>query len=211
MIADNKVQSVLNRLHNDAQNDRLIMAELASKAAGGPLTPTDFSGAYLPIGKEQGEDIRNWIVEHKCKHIVEFGTSFGISTIYMADAAKEIDGQLITTELLPSKVEIAKRNVAESGLSTVVEFRVGDAMSSLKDLNTEIDFLFLDGWKDLYLPLFQMLEPLLSSGALIYSDNMDMAGTKDYADYILNRSETYSTELVHQGKGFLSKKLLITN
>ena len=83
-----------------------------------------------------------------------------------------------------------------------------DTQTAYEEYLTEnsepIDFLFLDGWKDLYLPLFQMLEPLFHSETIIYADNMDMSGTKPYAEYVLGK-EIYHTKIVDDRKGFLSK------
>ena len=78
-------------------------------------------------------------------------------------------------------------------------------MQTLRDYTEPIDFLFLDGWKDLYLPLFKMLEPRFHKGTLIYADNMDMAETGLLADYIYNKSDRYSAEYVHGSKGLLTK------
>jgi len=66
--------------------------------------------------------------------------------------------------------------------------------------------LFLDGWKDLYLPLFKMLETQFHSGTLIYADNMDMRGTEFYANYVME-SKQYSTKSIQGGKAFLSAVL----
>ena len=169
------------------------------------MQPSDFENAYLPITKEQGENIKELIIENDCKNIVEFGTSFGISTIYMAEAARQTGGKVISSELIESKAVKALNNITEAGLNDFVEIRIGDAMETLRGLSAPIDFLFLDGWKDLYLPLFQMLEPLLHSGTLIYADNMDMNGTQDYANYLSEKQKKYATQIVDNGKAFLSR------
>lgn len=200
----NTVESKLKELHNDASKDFMRIGKGMVKSIFRPMQPADFENAYLPISKEQGQMLRQLVIDNNCKNVVEFGTSFGISTIYLADAVYQTNGKVITTELLESKVQRAIQNVKDAGLNDYVEFRVGDAMKTLKDFSTKIDFLFLDGWKDLYLPLFQMLEPLFHTKTLIYADNMDMAGTKKYADYVLNKSNTYSTQSVNDGKAFLT-------
>ena len=199
----NIVENKLAAMHADAKKDVLRMGKGIAKSIFRSIQPQDFEHAYLPISKNQGRDIRNIIIENDCKHIVEFGTSFGISTIYLADAARKNEGKVVSTELLESKAKIAIENIQDAGLSNYVEVKIGDAMETLSDYPNTIDFLFLDGWKNLYLPLIKMLEPKFNSGTLIYADNMDMSDTEDYADYI-NNSSSYSSQVIHNGKGVLT-------
>jgi len=200
----NRVYQVLQELHEDAKKDYLRMSKGIVKSILRPIQPSDFEKAYLPISKTQGETLRKLIIENNLKNIVEFGTSFGISTLYLADAARQIGGRVITTELLQSKAMRAEQNIINAGLGDYVELRTGDAMETLKSHTHPIDFLFLDGWKDLYLPPFKMLEPHFHDRTLIYADNMDMAGTQYYGDYVLSR-EAYSSRLLVGGKAMLTK------
>lgn len=199
----NLVDNKLTELHKDAKKDILHMGKGIAKSIFRPMQPEDFEHAYLPISKKQGQSIRDIITANNCKNIVEFGTSFGISTIYLADGARQTGGKVTSTELLESKANIANKNIEEAGLSEYVEIRIGDAMETLRGHSEPIDFLFLDGWKDLYLPLFKMLEPQFHSDTLIYADNMDMAGTKDYAEYVQQNS-IYTTQSIHRGKATLT-------
>lgn len=201
----NVVENKLNVLHADAEKDIYRMGKGIIRSIFRPIQPSDFENAYLPISKNQGQALRQLIIDNNCKQVVEFGTSFGISTIYLADAVRQTGGKIITTELLESKSIKASQNIKDAGLSEHVEIRTGDALQTLKDYNSQIDFLFLDGWKDLYLPLVKMLEPQFHSGTLIYADNMDMADTQPYADFITENKSTYSSKLVHDGKAWLTK------
>jgi len=201
------VENKLNLLHKDAKKDYMRISKGMVKSIFRPLQPSDFKNAYLPISKNQGNALRQLIINQDCKYVVEFGTSFGISTIYLADAVRKTGGKVITTELIESKAKIALQNIKDANLNDYVEIRIGDAMETLKGESTPIDFLFLDGWKDLYLPFFQMLEPRFHSGTLIYADNMDMSGTHHYAEYVLKNKKVYSSQLIHQGKGLLTNVL----
>ncbi|WP_299889897.1 O-methyltransferase [uncultured Lacinutrix sp.] len=203
----NRVSQKLDVLHSDAKNDFMRMGKGIIKSMFRPMQPDDFKDAYLPISREQGKEISKIIIENNFKNVVEFGTSFGISTIYLADAVRTTDGKVITTELLESKAIKAKQNIDDVGLSDYVEIRIGDAMETLKTLSKPIDFLFLDGWKNLYLPLFQLLEPLFNKGTLIYADNMDMSDTHNYASYLLSKKNEYNTQSIQNGKVYLSKFL----
>jgi len=204
-MLNNDVKNKLDFLHADARKDPMRMAKGLAKSILRPMQPADFEQAYLPISKAQGETIHQMVVDQGCKNIVEFGTSFGISTLYFADAARETGGRVVTTELLESKAGVARKNIEEAGLSDYVDFRIGDAMETLSGYSDPVDFLFLDGWKNLYLPLFQMLEPLFHAGTLIYADNMDMADTREYADYVKKKGDVYATESIHHGKAFLTR------
>ncbi len=200
----NKVEKILNELHEDAKKDYLRISKGMVKSIFRPMQPADFEKAYLPITKSQGKAMHDLILKNQCKNVIEFGTSFGISTIYLADAVHQTGGRVITTELLESKSKIAQANLNKAGLGKLVEIRTGDAMETLKDYAEPIDFLFLDGWKDLYLPLFQMLEPLFHHRTLIYADNMDMAGTQYYGNYVLGKKQVYNSKMVNEGKAMLT-------
>lgn len=201
------VENKLNALHKDSEKDYMRIGRGIVKSIFRPIQPIDFKNAYLPITRSQGQFLKKLIVDNNCKNIVEFGTSFGISTIYLADAARQTGGKVISTELIESKAHTALQNVKDAGLVDFVEIKIGDAMKTLKGNAEPIDFLFLDGWKDLYQPLFQMLEPQFHKGTLIYSDNMDMQGTKQFADYLLSKKTSYATQIVDGGKAFLSTTL----
>ena len=109
------------------------------------------------------------------RSIVEFGTSFGISTLHLAAALRDNGGgRLIGSEFEPSKIKRARENLAAGGLSDLVEFREGDALQTLaRDLPDTIDFVLLDGAKALYPPVLSLLEERLRDGALIVADNAD--------------------------------------
>lgn len=198
------VENKLKALHRDAQKDGLRVDKGIIKSIFRPIQPADFEHAYLPISAEQGQSIQQLILDNNCKNIVEFGTSFGISTIYLANAVRQTGGKVITTELLESKARKAQKNIDEAGLSEFVEVRVGDAMKTLKGHNEPIDFLFLDGWKDLYLPLYRMLEPQFHGGTMIYADNVDMADTRPYTNYVWSNKQKYNSKLIYHGKALLT-------
>ena len=201
----NRVESKLKVLHTDAKKDFARMSKGTVKSIFRPIQPSDFKNVYLPISKEQGNTLRQLIIDNNSKNVVEFGTSFGISTIYLADAVRQTGGQVVSTELIESKAQKAIQNIEDADLSDFVEVRIGDAIETLKDYSEPIDFLFLDGWKDLYLPLFKMLAPLFHENTLIYADNMDMSDTKPYADYLIKNKGNYFSQIIDDGKAWLTR------
>ncbi|MFK7806671.1 MAG: O-methyltransferase [Saprospiraceae bacterium] len=198
---DSAVQSVISLLFKDAKFDGFRAAKGMAKMIFRPLQPKDMENVYLPVSQEQGEFFYKTIVENKFQSIVEFGTSFGISTLFLAAAAKETGGKVITTELLPNKAKTAQKNFEKAGLENFIELREGDALMTLANFNQPIDFLMLDGWKNLYLPLFKQLEPFFHEGTIIYADNVDMADSKPFLDYVYANSNIYQSRKVHQAKG----------
>ncbi len=194
-----QVQSTLNQLFDDARFDRLKMAKAVAKSFFRPMRPADFEMAYLSISAEQGEDLHQLIKDRKLKNIVEFGTSFGISTLYLAKGVMESGGHIITTELLASKAQQAIKNFKQAGVDELIEVRTGDAMETLKGHDQPIDLLFLDGWKDLYLPLFNMLESNFHKDTIIYVDNANMADSQAFLATV-NQSGKYHLQPQYHGK-----------
>ncbi|MGB5436911.1 MAG: class I SAM-dependent methyltransferase [Maribacter sp.] len=197
-----RIEATLNRLLVDAKKDHLKIMKGLAKSIVRPMQPRDFKEAYLSISKEQGEDLAQLIKENNLKNIVEFGTSFGISTLFLAKGAIETGGRIITTELIESKAEKAIENFKRAGVADLVEVRIGDAMETLRKHKEPIDLLLLDGWKDLYLPLFQMLEPNFHSKTFIYVDNANMVDTKVFLKTI-SQNRKYRLLTIFGGKAEL--------
>lgn len=201
----NNIEATISNLFEDAKNDRLKVIKGFAKSIFKPMQPADFKDAYLSISKEQGENLKELIKENNYKNIVEFGTSFGISTLFLAQGVIETKGRIITTELIESKAKKAIENFKNAGVNDLIEVRIGNAMETLKNHNTPIDLLLLDGWKDLYLPLFKLLEPNFHANTLIYVDNADMTEVQDFMETISKDTE-YSLKSQFRGKVVLIKR-----
>jgi len=130
---------------------------------------------WLPVSRETGALLYMLAQSTGARSIIEFGTSFGISTLHLAAALRDNGGgRLITTEFEPSKVARARGHLTEGGLIDLVEIRQGDALQSLSiDLPETIDLLLLDGAKSLYPDILSLVESRLRPGALIVADNAD--------------------------------------
>ena len=194
-IHSEKVKHTLSKLHNEANGELPSILKGLSKGIFRKLKPEDMEETFIAMNREQGLLIYKLIRAAKAKHIVEFGTSFGISTIYLAAAAKETGGKVITTELLASKAEKASRHFKMADVASLIDLRVGDAMETLKDIQDGIDFLLFDGWNDLYLPLLKMLEPKLANGCSIITDNTNMASAKPFLVYVRSHDHYLSSPL----------------
>ncbi|AZC63537.1 O-methyltransferase [Pseudomonas chlororaphis] len=130
---------------------------------------------WLPVSRETGGLLYMLARSTRARHIVEFGTSFGISTLHLAAAIRDNGGgRLIGSEFETSKVERAYQHLLEGGLADLVEIREGDALKTLAvDLPESIDLLLLDGAKALYADILALVESRLRPGALIVADNTD--------------------------------------
>ncbi len=147
----------------------------------------------LPVSRETGRLLYMLARMTRATSIVEFGTSFGLSTLHLAAALRDNGGgRLITTEFEPSKVAKAKANLAEARLADLVEVREGDALTTLAaDLPDMIDLLLLDGAKSLYNDILARVEGRLRPGAVIIADNADYC--PDYLEHVGSIANGYVT------------------
>jgi predicted O-methyltransferase YrrM len=131
--------------------------------------------SYLAVSRDTARLLYVLARSAGASSIVEFGTSFGISTLHFAAALRDnCGGRVITTEFEPSKAARARQNFAAGGLNDLIELREGDAMQTLaRDLPDQIDLVLLDGAKGLYPAILTLLEEHLRPGALIVADNAD--------------------------------------
>jgi predicted O-methyltransferase YrrM len=175
--------------------DRLFAEAAAASPASSPALPSlreereqlmrsktgylEFYGRLkdfpLAVSRETGALLYMLARSSRARTIVEFGTSFGISTLHLAAALRDNGGgRLITSEFEPSKVTRARKNLIDGGLIDLVEIREGDALKTLSvDLPETIDLLLLDGAKALYIEVLSLVERRLRPGALIVADNAD--------------------------------------
>jgi len=129
----------------------------------------------IAVSRETGTLLYMLARSSRARTIVEFGTSFGISTLHLAAALRDNGGgRLITSEFEPSKVARARANLTAGGLIDLVEIREGDALQTLRvDLPETIDLVLLDGAKSLYPEILSLVEDRLKPGAFIVADNAD--------------------------------------
>jgi predicted O-methyltransferase YrrM len=205
------VRQLLDRLFAAAeQNDGPILARVHSEADKTKLPHLDsrqtelLKDAYIPVGPETGRLLYQMARARPARLIVEFGLSFGLSTIHLAAAVKDNGmGRVITTELEPTKIKRAKENLREAELLDHVEIREGDATKTLAKIEGEIDLVFLDGWKDLYLPVLKVIEPRLATGALVVADDLDIMpeALKPYLQHVRNPDNGYVSVELPLGDG----------
>jgi predicted O-methyltransferase YrrM len=147
---------------------------------------------YMPISAQGGDLLYTLVRATRPKTIVEFGTSFGISTLYLAAAvADNGTGQVFGTEMSTTKITAARANLDEAGLGALVRILAGDALDTLADVPAPIGLVLLDGWKDLCLPVLRLLEPRLEPGALVVADDITLPTMANYLHYVRDPANGY--------------------
>ena len=124
----------------------------------------------------------------KVRRIVEIGTSYGVSTLYLAAAVRDNirlaggEGVVIGTEYEPEKARAARAHFEEAGLSRFIDLRQGDLRETLKRIDGPIDFMLVDIWISMARPALELVAPHLKPGAIIICDNTEQFRSA-YADY----------------------------
>lgn len=211
-LGDPRVVRTLDRLHRRARADLFHIALVA------PLVVPDFFGfrkvdedrlsrrmrsAFLPVSRSQGNMLYLVARSIGARRVVEFGTSFGVSTLYLAAAVKDNGGgTVIGSENEPSKHQKAIEHLREAGLDAFADVRLGDALVTLANVEAPVDLVLLDGWKDAYLPVLELLKPKLRPKAVVLADNIYTfkKALRPYVEYVQK-----------DGNGFVSSTLDISD
>jgi predicted O-methyltransferase YrrM len=182
------VAPLLARLFSDAEQSTKLIGALfgqlsrEERAARMSDAASDYRAFYgrakdihMPVSPETGALLYMLARGNGARAVVEFGTSFGISTIHLAAALRDNGGgRLIGSEFEPSKLAHARANLAAAGLADLVEIREGDALETLaRDLPERIDLVLLDGHKPLYARILALVAPRLRAGTFLIADNAD--------------------------------------
>jgi predicted O-methyltransferase YrrM len=196
-LLDSRVAATLNRMFTEADAQMPMLGELMGRdtvpaEASAQQRADALSEFYLPVTPEAGRLLYTLVRASHPTNVVEFGMSLGISAIHLASAVRDNgEGRVVTTELNASKVEMATGNFAEAGLDDLITVLHGDALETLASFDGPVQFVLLDGWKDLYSQVLQLLEPRLTPGAVVVADNTSMAGLASYLDYVRDPANGY--------------------
>jgi predicted O-methyltransferase YrrM len=136
------------------------------------LKTVDVNTLLIPVGEEVGRLMHSLVVGLDAKIIVELGTSYGYSTLFLADAARATGGKVYSYDVAAKKQAYAREQLERAELADFVEFRLGDAVETLSSQPGPVDFVLMDLWKDLYIPCLEKLAPMLGASGTILADNM---------------------------------------
>ncbi len=215
-IRDGRINAMLDRLHARADRETPgIVVNLLVQTVARSLGGQGDHGAYVRdklicIDRGQG-----WLIYMLCRGLraaraVEFGTSFGVSTLYLAAAMRDQGaGVVIGTEIEPPKAQCARETFSQAGVADLVDLREGDALETLKDCGGPVDFLLVDGFPQFARPVIELMAPQLRPGAMVVCDNVGHfpKGMAAYLDFVRRPSNGFvSTLLPLRGGTELSVK-----
>jgi predicted O-methyltransferase YrrM len=194
-----QIVNLLNRLFDESDASEPALQAVAQSDASRLLTSkTGYRELYgllkdvpIPVSRETGTLLYMLVRSSRAQSILEFGTSFGVSTIYLAAALRDNGGgRIITTEFESSKAARARENLREAGLLDLVEIREGDALETLaRDLPQTFDLVLLDGAKGLYADILDRVEACLRPGSLVLAD--DARYCAEFIDRMRARPDQY--------------------
>jgi predicted O-methyltransferase YrrM len=202
---DTKLKSLLDRLHAESEAQTPALAAFVQDHGYRSVSGTDADvakgRAFWADKMVALEPIKARFCYSLCralnaKRIVECGTSFGVSTLYLAAAIRDNGGgTVIATEYEPAKAAIARGHFAQAGLSEVVDLREGDLRETLKRIEGPVDFLLMDIWTPLARPAIELVGPHLRKGAVVIADNTDTyrIAYGEYFAYINDPANGFST------------------
>lgn len=187
------IDGLLERLYaqNVAQDDALE-AYFTARAAEGSLDWNQFDertneflkDKLIALDRSKAEFCYQVCRALGARRIVEAGTSFGVSTLFLAAAVRDnlhhatqahLDGgsqpMVIGTENEPEKSGVAKAHFSEAGLSDLIDLREGDLRETLRNVARPIDFMLIDIWTPMARPALELIAPCLREGAVVICDN----------------------------------------
>ena len=198
-LNSSQIVQLLNRLFTEADRSEQALQAVAQSDASRLLTSkTDYRQFYgllkdipLPVSRETGYLLYMLTRSARAQTILEFGTSFGVSTIYLAAGLRDNGGgRIMTTEFEPLKAARARENLTEAGLIDLVEIRECDALETLAhDLPETLDLVLLDGAKGLYADILQRIEARLHPGSLVLAD--DARHCPEFVDRMRSNTSAY--------------------
>ncbi|WP_312602405.1 O-methyltransferase [Pseudomonas luteola] len=175
---DEKINTVLETYHARIHKKQSAPRELPPGGRDGGQDQR-----MRAVGPQTGQLINILAKSLETPTILEIGTSFGYSGIWLGEAARATGGRLITLELHEYKSLYAREMAEKAGLADYIDFQVGDAVQLIEALPGRVDFVLLDLWKDLYVPCLEAFYPKLNPGAIIVADNMIRPGNDDVKRY----------------------------
>lgn len=205
-LHDGTLEGLLDRLHgqSDAQRDA-IGAFLADRRDAGRLGMACFddemhrcfSDKMVTLDRDKALFCYLTCRTLRAARVVEAGTSYGVSTLYLAAAVRDnevADGMVIGTEFEPAKAAAARANFAAAGLERFIELREGDLLQTLQSLDGPIDFMLIDIW-EVALPALRLVAPHLRPGAVVICDNTLLRPDyyRDYFAFLRDPANGFAT------------------
>ena len=201
LLRDPELEALLDRLHaRSAAQGGALTSFFTDRAREGSLdwnkvderTDRFLSDKLVALDRDKAEFCYQLCRALRARRVVEAGTSFGVSTLYLAAAVRDNlredggTGIVIGTELEPEKAKAARAHFEEAGLAAFIELREGDLRESLRELGGPVDFMLIDIWTPLARPALERVAPHLRPGAIVVADNTVQFrdAYRDYFDFV---------------------------
>jgi predicted O-methyltransferase YrrM len=197
VIGDPELQALVDRLHaqSTGQSTELVRY-FAQRMQAGDLNWNrldDAANRFLADKMVSLEPLKAEFCYLTCRalraeRVVEVGTSFGVSTLYLAAAVRDNErdsgarGLVIATEYEARKAAAARRHFEAAKLAHLIDLREGDLRETLKIIEGPVDFVLMDIWTEMVRPAIELVAPHLRSGSVIVCDNTAQFADA-YADY----------------------------
>lgn len=189
---DGELRALLDRLHerSSAQEGELErhVTETKSRSVAGSVADMIAGRSFwrdklVALDRDKAEFCHRLCRALGARRVVEAGTSYGVSTLYLAAAVRDNGGGVVIgTEYEPEKAKIARRHFAEAGLADQIDLREGDLRETLARLPDGIDFMLMDIWIPMVRPAIEAVGPHLRTGAVVMTDNT-ASYREAYAEY----------------------------
>jgi predicted O-methyltransferase YrrM len=196
ILNDPKLEALLDALHGQSQGQNGAIDSYFARRIMDAETTTFFRDKMVALEKDKAEFCYALCRALGAKRIVECGTSFGVSTLYLAAAIRDNGGgQVIATEWEAAKARVARRNFAAAGLSQFIDLREGDLADTLKVIDGPVDFVLLDIWAEAVMPAILNIAPHLRPGAVVIADNTESArrGYEAYFTFVADPKNRLKT------------------
>jgi predicted O-methyltransferase YrrM len=210
LILDARIESLLDRLYalSSGQTEEM-MAYFTARTQAGDIDWNAFDAAanqflsdkLIALDREKAEFCYQVCRALRATRVVEAGTSFGVSTLFLAAAVRDNlradggEGIVIGTEFESEKAKAARANFAEAGLSDLIDLREGDLRETLTDVSAPIDFMLIDIWTPMSRPALELVAPSLRAGAVVICDNTAQFpdAYRDYFEFINDPANRFRT------------------
>jgi predicted O-methyltransferase YrrM len=190
---DTRLAKLLRRLHAESESQMPALMDYFRQHGGDSVGGTDqqieagrpfWRDKLVALEPVKAEFCYTLCRAMKAQRIVEAGTSFGVSTLYLVAAVRDNGGgTVIATEYEVDKARAARAHWADAGLDEFIDLREGDLRETLQRLEGPIDFLLVDIWTPMARPAIALVAPHMRPGGVVIADNTSMF-RDSYGDYL---------------------------